>query len=291
MDIENLRTFCVVADHKSFIKAAEILNVTQSGISRRIQSLENELGVPLFVRTPQSVALTKKGQSFLPYAERMVQIYQEGQKTILDSINEEKVVIAAPPAASITLLPKILKAFREEHQIHVSINTASSQYIFDMLIDKTINVGFTSVAFPSSLLNYELVNEEEVVCVGHPELVKQYFADSGIIKQPVPIILNSMNIAPWDSINPYFFNHPLFEIVMTAFYIQVIEQLVRMGVGLATLPISLVRDELESGELVKVLLPEFVIPPKSIYMATYKQIQMEPSIHKFQDTVRRVTAK
>ncbi len=82
MDIENLKTFYAVTQYKSFQKAADILLVTQSGISRRIQALENELGVPLLLRTPQSVTLTKQGTDFLPYAERVIHILNEGTKVI-----------------------------------------------------------------------------------------------------------------------------------------------------------------------------------------------------------------
>jgi DNA-binding transcriptional LysR family regulator len=288
MDIETLKTFCVVANQKSFMKAAEILNITQSGISRRIQSLENEMGTTLLVRTPQSVTLTKKGKGFLPYAERTVQIFQEGEKRIINNNNEETLTIAAPPAASVTLLPKILKAFHNEHGIHVSVNTAPSQHIFDMLIDQTINVGFTSAVFPSTLLEYERVYEEEVVCVGHPDFVKQYIIDKKIIKHPIPIILNYMNIEPWDSINQHFQNNPQFVNVMSVFYIDVIEKLARMGVGLAMLPISLVNEGLTQGDLVKVSLPKVDIHPKSVYLATYKNIQRDYLTSQFIKTVKRV---
>lgn len=293
MDIENLKTFCIVANHKSFIKAAEFLNVTQSGISRRIQSLENELGVSLFIRTPQSVTLTKVGKSFLPYAERSVQIFQEGQKKIVNENNEEKLVIGAPQAVCIHLLPKVIQEFLQEHRVHVSVNAAHSQHVFDMLIDRTIDVGFTTVPFPSSLLNYEHVYMEDVICVGHPELIKQYIDDNVIIKHPVPIILinlRNINIYPWDSINQYFMNNPLFEIIVDA-GLEVADHLARMGVGLTILPVSAAEEGIKRGELAEVSLPEANIPSRPVYMATYKNIQMENAIQQFQNTVKRVLTK
>lgn len=294
MDLENLVTFCTVAHHKSFKKAAETLQVTQPGISRRIQSLETELGTPLFVRTPQSVTLTKAGKSFLPYAERTIQIFKEGKNKISDEVHEEKLVIASPPTTSVNLLPEVIKEFCLHHSTRLSLYTAHSQHVYDMLIDKTIDVGFTTVAFPNSHLDYELIYMEEVVCVGHPDLVKQYIVDHEIIKHPVPVILsnlNNINIDPWESINQYFLNHPSFEVVLDAFFLQVVENLARIGVGLAVLPISHVNEGIKRGELVKVLLPEIDLPSRPVYMATYKNGKMEKSIHQFKTTAKRVLTK
>ncbi len=72
MDIDQARTFLVIHAHGSFLEAARQLHLTQSTISARIQRLEEELGVRLFVRNRAGASLTAAGQRFLDYAKRLV---------------------------------------------------------------------------------------------------------------------------------------------------------------------------------------------------------------------------
>ena len=68
--------FLKVCETGSFSKAAEALNYTQSGISHAINSLENELGVQLFVRRRSGVTLTPAGQALARYAPRYIRKYE-----------------------------------------------------------------------------------------------------------------------------------------------------------------------------------------------------------------------
>lgn len=72
MDIEQARTFLVIAANGSFIGAAEQLHLTQSTISARIKRLEEELQVSLFKRDRSGASLTPAGRRFLEYAKRLV---------------------------------------------------------------------------------------------------------------------------------------------------------------------------------------------------------------------------
>ncbi|UWU73178.1 LysR family transcriptional regulator [Bradyrhizobium huanghuaihaiense] len=72
MKVENaeLEAFVVAAELLNFQRAAEKLHLTQPGLSRRIQKLEQTLGVELFSRTTRSVVLTGAGRHFLPMARQ-----------------------------------------------------------------------------------------------------------------------------------------------------------------------------------------------------------------------------
>ena len=62
------KSFCALVEHKSFTKAAQAIEVTPSAISKRIDWLEKELGLSLFIRTTRQVNLTEAGISFIPRA-------------------------------------------------------------------------------------------------------------------------------------------------------------------------------------------------------------------------------
>src|SRR5665647_1680190 len=65
-----LRTFEVAARHLSFTRAAEELFVTAAAVSHQIKTLEESLGVVLFVRQPKLLELTKAGAAYLPDIQR-----------------------------------------------------------------------------------------------------------------------------------------------------------------------------------------------------------------------------
>jgi DNA-binding transcriptional LysR family regulator len=66
--LRQLEYFVAVVDEGSFTRAAELLHVTQPGLSHQIQALERELGGPLLERLPRNVRLTPVGRSVLPHA-------------------------------------------------------------------------------------------------------------------------------------------------------------------------------------------------------------------------------
>jgi DNA-binding transcriptional LysR family regulator len=72
MDLEAVRTFVAAADLGQFQGAADDLEVTQQAVSKRIATLEKELGVRLFTRTARGAQLTIDGQAFLPHARALL---------------------------------------------------------------------------------------------------------------------------------------------------------------------------------------------------------------------------
>ena len=86
---EELHTFVVVAQLRSFSAAAEVLHKTTSAISYRIKILEDRLGVALVERTTRSVSLTPSGEMLLEKASQMLEWQQsipEELKQIRDGI-------------------------------------------------------------------------------------------------------------------------------------------------------------------------------------------------------------
>lgn len=72
MDIELLRTFLEVSRTRHFGQAAEAMALTQAAVSARIKSLENLLGVRLFIRNKRDIQLTAQGNRLISRADRLV---------------------------------------------------------------------------------------------------------------------------------------------------------------------------------------------------------------------------
>ncbi|MCS3725349.1 LysR family transcriptional regulator [Bradyrhizobium betae] len=82
MDVELARTFLEIVRARSFVRAAEQLNVSQTAVSARIRTLEQQLGRPLFVRNKNGAALTSAGEQFLRYAPMFVQLWQRARHQV-----------------------------------------------------------------------------------------------------------------------------------------------------------------------------------------------------------------
>lgn len=80
MDIAALNAFIAVARDGSFSKASERLHITQPAVSKRVASLEVELGVELFNRVARSISLTEAGKQLLPKAQDLVSLSSELQR-------------------------------------------------------------------------------------------------------------------------------------------------------------------------------------------------------------------
>lgn len=82
MDINLARTFLEVAASGSFILAAERMHLTQTAVSARIRTLEQQLGRRLFVRNKAGARLTSAGERFLRHATTLVQIWERARQQV-----------------------------------------------------------------------------------------------------------------------------------------------------------------------------------------------------------------
>jgi len=71
--VRQLRAFLMVAQERSFTKAAARINLTQSALTASVKALEGEIGLRLFDRTTRTVEPTLHGERFVPVAERLLE--------------------------------------------------------------------------------------------------------------------------------------------------------------------------------------------------------------------------
>jgi len=87
MDTQQMKCFLTAATCLNFTQAADLLYITQPGLSRRILSLEKELGVQLFVRSNRDVKLTNAGRSLF---EDLQHIYSDYERAVNKAIKASK---------------------------------------------------------------------------------------------------------------------------------------------------------------------------------------------------------
>lgn len=82
MDRASLESFILVAENRSFSRAAEQQHITQPAISKRIHNLETLLGAQLLMRQHKTVQLTHSGTIFLQHAHRLIEAMNDCQTAI-----------------------------------------------------------------------------------------------------------------------------------------------------------------------------------------------------------------
>jgi DNA-binding transcriptional LysR family regulator len=111
-----LRAFLLVAQHRSFTRAAGVLFITPSGLSLLIRELENQLGSRLFDRTTRQVLLTKAGTRLLSAVEESVITLDRAMSAVgKDAETDVALSFGAPPSWSSGVLAQAIKAFRVLH--------------------------------------------------------------------------------------------------------------------------------------------------------------------------------
>ena len=125
MELLQLQYFLAVARLEHVTEAARSLHVTQSSLSKTIQRLEEDLGVPLFDRIGRKLRLNEFGSRFLRRAERALFELEQGKQELSDLSSPEHGTLELAVTTASTL-PNILREFRKKRpyiQFHVQMLT------------------------------------------------------------------------------------------------------------------------------------------------------------------------
>jgi DNA-binding transcriptional LysR family regulator len=176
MRLEQLQAFLAVVEAGSFQQATQRCKVTQSTISRQIQGLEAELGLPLFHRTSQS-KLTLAGEMFLPRARRICQEWANATHELgeLVSGNQPELCVAAIHSASAHHLPPVLQQFCQDYPaVQLRVTSLGSDRALKVLKDGLVDVAIVMnnrflTASPEMVVDILYQEPVEVLmAAGHP---------------------------------------------------------------------------------------------------------------------------
>ena len=118
------RAFLLVAQHRSFSRAAESLYITPSGLSVLIRGLEAQVGFRLFDRTTRHVGLTNYGQELLGVVRQSLEKVDATVSRIGRSAAEasQSLSVGAPPLIAANVLPEAIKEFRNHRpEMHIQV--------------------------------------------------------------------------------------------------------------------------------------------------------------------------
>lgn len=191
MRLEQLQAFLAVADTGSFQQAAQRCGVTQSAISRQIQSLEAALKISLFHRTAQA-KLTIAGDRFLPRAKKICQEWLNAVQDLDDLLagKQPELCVAAIHSICAYHLPPVLQRFCHDYpDVQLRVTALGSDRSLKVLKDGLVDVAIV-------MHNRFLMNS--------PEMVVQVLYD-----EPIKVLiaadhpLAAYESVPWEELAKY----------------------------------------------------------------------------------------
>ncbi|GIO84081.1 LysR family transcriptional regulator [Paenibacillus faecis] len=148
MNIQQLKCFVSLAETLNFSTTAEKLNLTQPAVSHNIKSLENDLGITLFVRNKRTVNLTIAGHSFYEDLEgllfRLDQSIKKAQR--LSEKYESTLIIGYTETVfEKNFLPDLIKRFKEQYpQIQIQLKKSNLTREKEDLLNQKFDIVFTT---------------------------------------------------------------------------------------------------------------------------------------------------
>lgn len=193
-----MRYFLETARQLNFSATAERFYITQSTLSRQIKSIEDELGVRLFVRSNNTVWLTQAGRQLYEGLLPICSAYESLCTTVKDAdlgfLGELRIAIPDDQLFNPSLCSTI-RAFREKYpRIAINIEKADFRYIHDELRNGTIDIAVSfwhNEGYSDSIGCIEIASERTFLAVpkefGHPLLDDLREQDIYLISRDLPL--------------------------------------------------------------------------------------------------------
>ncbi len=182
MDLRDMRHFLAVAEEGNIGRAAQRLHMSQPPLTRHIQALEEEVGAPLFVRTPKGVTLTEAGQTLLAEVPNLLGLAQRATERArlagLGLIGQLDVGLFG--SGVLDVIPRMLARFHAARpEVKIVLHNMTKVAQLQALHERRILVGFNRLVPEEAGITVETVLRESLVVAmpdSHPLSVRPSIA-------------------------------------------------------------------------------------------------------------------
>ncbi len=290
---KQISTFVEVTSKGSLSAAARAEGIAPAMIGRRLDALEERLGVKLLQRTTRKIALTNEGASFLEDCQRILAELEDAESAVSERSTHASghLMISAPAGFGRQHVAPLMPSFLAEHR-DVTITLNLNDRLVDLIgegVDVAIRIASLS---DSNLISTKLADNQRVV-VASPAYIKRHGRPETLAdlqKHNCLAMSSEGNQRGWT-----FRQHGK----ITTFKItgnmicndgQVLHDWALSGKGLAWRSMWEVGSAIESGKLVSVL-DEFAAPGNDIYAVFAQRQHLPLRIRVFVDFLRRTYAQ
>ena len=171
MNTSHLEAFLEIARSGSFLKSAERLHITQSTISARIKTLEEQLGQPLFVRRRDGAVLTPQGHQLIDYAKTAVSAWDQArqQLSLPDQLESILSIGVQTDLWESLMLPWLDEFKTEQPDVGFSLRVEYSETLLEEVMQGRLDFALTYPGSEAVGLQSEMLYAEELMLVSSYE--------------------------------------------------------------------------------------------------------------------------
>ena len=242
-----------VIDTGSFVRAAELRNITQSAFKRRIDAIEAQLGGPLFDRRRKPVALLATARPL----ERSLRASLQAQSMLLQEAGEVAtgsgaITLACQHAISATVSPGLVRALSEAGLEPVRIRSGNRDECLVMLLsgaaDLVISHAVPGTGPEPGGFEECCIGQDRLMAVAHPELPRRADGRLPVVAYPADVFFGGLVARLWAELPEGVTLHRRAETALTlAAYRYALD-----GLAVAWLPEALIAEDLRQGRLCRV---------------------------------------
>jgi LysR family transcriptional regulator, benzoate and cis,cis-muconate-responsive activator of ben and cat genes len=262
MELKQLRYFSAVCEAKSFVHAAERINMAQPPLSRAIQNLEQEIGVTLIDRTVRPLELTEAGRFLYEQGQRLLQRADQIKQSTraLGKTRRQFFNIGFVGSTLYGFLPSIIRRFKIDFpEVEVGLSEMITLQQQEALLARRIDVGFGRLELGEhpDIERRTIHNEPLVLAVPREHALRNASTVwlEQVAKEPFILYPNKPRPSFADQVLDLFTRHKLKpKVVLEANEIQTALGLVAANIGVTLVPQSVSR--LRLGDVVFLTLAD-----------------------------------
>ena len=300
MNLEYLRTFASVVEHGSLSAAARAKRISQPAVTKQMQRMESEIGLPLLVRgSRRPLELTPAGERLLVFARETLARFEtlERELAALKTAGPGTLIVAASTIPGEHVLPALLAEFRKAHpDVEIRLTISDTADVIEKLLADEADLGVIGSAPTKPGLRLEALVADEIVLVVPPD---HPFAGRGSV--PVeelggqPLILREEGSGTRRSVEQALAGAGLSlgaeDVAFTLGSTQAILQAAAQGLGLGFASARAAFRAEADGHLACVRLADVDLT-RSLYLAVLSERAGDPLISGFMDFANtRVAAR
>ncbi len=263
------RIFYTTAEEGNISAAAKKLYISQPAVSKAIAKLEQNIGMPLFLRSSKGVTLTYEGTILFNNIKSAFESIHEGEEKLKNLLEYDEGFIRFGTSTTLckyVLLPFLQDFMQHYPKVQISIECQSTRETLKLLEDRKIDIGLIGLESPETLendnLSYTNVTEIEDIFVATKEYIKA-MGTKDIISHSTLLLLNKENFTR-QHIDHYFFENKVrVNQVIEATSLDLLIEFAKIGLGLGCVIKEFVLQELASKQLIQIPLKK-PIPKRSI---------------------------
>jgi LysR family transcriptional regulator, transcriptional activator of the cysJI operon len=172
MQIESLKVFCDLVETKSFTKAAQINEVTQSAVSQTISALERRFKSLLIERSKKNFRLTQEGEVCYDYAKQILQIHDALQSKLqeIEDVISGNIRLATVYTIGLHVLPPCVKRFLKRYPtVNVHVEYRRANQVYESVAGNVVDLGLVAYPVRDSKVEIIPVRKDKLALICHPQ--------------------------------------------------------------------------------------------------------------------------